>query len=412
MRGYKVVTLGCKANQYDSDLIAQALRSAGLSASETPDVVVLNTCAVTSRAEAKGRRMLRRLCEKHPASRIIVTGCAAERLRVPAGVAVVPQGAADAIPALLGLDVEIVDCLRTCRPGRGRTRVFVKVQDGCDAFCSYCVIPYVRGKPRSKPPKLVKSEVAHLVELGHREVVLTGIHLGAYGRDLDASQGGTASLEGLVRELLGIPGTWRLRLSSVEAGEVSAGLLDLASHPHFCPHFHLPLQSGDDEILRLMNRPLTAGQFRAVVERIRAAVPNPGLTTDVIVGFPGETEARFERTYRLVAELAFTRLHVFPFDPRPGTRAFSLPDRPQSGAVKERVHRLISLGNELMASFAERFVGSTVAVLAEPAGNGLGGYSERYVRVRFPGDRSLVGNLVNVRIRGVGGPVAEGALAQ
>lgn len=405
MKGHKIVTIGCKANQYDSELLAEAFERGGLRPSEKPDVVVLNTCAVTSKAESRSRKLLRRLRRLYPEAKIILTGCSAGRIKGEKDVIVVPQSEKREIPRLLGLDVELPDVLSRAS---GRSRPFVKIQDGCDAFCSYCLIPHLRGRPESKPPDAVIREVRSLLDAGYHEVVLTGIHIGAYGRDMSDS-----SLEELIRELLEIPGKWRMRLSSIEPGELSEGMIELARHERFCPHFHIPLQSGDDEILKRMNRPYRVRDYLDVVERLRSKLDEPAITTDIIVGFPGETDEHFENTRTLVERVGFSRLHIFPFDPRPGTPAESMQGRPSHRVIRERERTLIELGHELMERFAESFVRKEVEVLAEPSTVGqLEGYSEHYVRVRFQGGSSLAGELVVVRIVGREGRIATGELVR
>ena len=270
------------------------------------------------------------------------------------------------------------------------TRAFIKVEDGCDLNCSFCIIPSVRGKAVSRPMDSTLEEARRLVDRGYREIVLTGVHLGHYGRDLK----GRSLLPELSEKLLSIKGLDRLRLSSIEANEISDPLLDLmAAEPRFCPHLHLPLQSGDDDVLQAMRRRYNTTQFLDACERTAARVADPGLTTDVIVGFPGETEDQFQNTLDLCRRVGFSRIHVFPYSRRRGTDAALMPDLP--GRVKKaRLRRLEALAAELTATFANRFVGRDVKVLIE----NQGGYTERYLKARVAGEP---GTIVTARVEKV-----------
>ncbi len=381
MRTFAFVTFGCKVNQYESQALRERMAGRGLV--EVPpgpeaDLFVVNTCAVTQVAAAEARRVVRRLARRFPSAEITVTGCAADDgfLQVPGVRRVVPQ------PRKASLGLEPGD---GCSPFDlsisrfdGHTRAFLKVEDGCDLECSFCVIPKVRGPAASRPLRDALEEARRLVSAGYRELVLTGVHLGAYGRDL----AGRPLLPDLVEGMLGIPGLGRLRLSSIEAPEIDDPLLDLmAAEPRFCPHLHVPLQSGDDAVLRAMRRRYGVRQFRAACERVAERVPDPGLTTDVIVGFPGETEEQFRNTVEACRRLGFSRIHVFPYSRRRGTDAARLPDLP--GRVKkDRLRRLELLAEELTDAFARRFLGREVEVLVEEDGRG---YTERYLRARVPG---------------------------
>jgi threonylcarbamoyladenosine tRNA methylthiotransferase MtaB len=296
-------------------------------------------------------------------------------------------------------------------PELGRTRAFVKVGDGCAGGCTYCVVPRLRGRPQSRAPQAVCAEAARFAASGRREIVLTAIHLGTYGRDLDPR----VPLSELVRRVGALPGVARVRLSSVEATEVDEGLLSLADFPPFAPHFHLPLQSGDDEVLRRMGRKYTAAEFLDRVARVRSRFPAVGLTTDVIVGFPGEADEAFGNTLRVVGEAGFTRLHAFPWSPREGAPAASFPGRVARDVQKRRVAALIALGAELARAFRASRAGALDAVLAEREAWGRPGFVEGwdgvYQRVVFPGGPEDLGRLLRVRITGVEGDacVAERA---
>jgi len=403
---YLIETLGCKTNAYDSRRLVEALEALGfrpVERGQEPDVCLLNTCTVTGTADRKSRKLAARLARKHPRARVYVTGCYAtaspDELAAVRGVAGVYgrdewSGLLEAVhggppPASWGT------------PGGdfgihsfgGRVRAFLKVQDGCDAFCSYCILPRVRGGPRSRPPADVRAEAERLVAAGFPELVLTGIRLGLYGCDQDG-----VTLAGIVREVAAVPDLGRLRLSSLEPMEVDEELLEAMGHPAVCAHLHLPLQSGDATVLRRMNRPYTPERFLSSVELARRRLERPAITTDVIAGFPGETEAQFDNTMALCRAAGFSRMHVFPFSPRPGTPAAEMPDHVPGRVVRERVRRLTALAVELAADWAEGFVGRRVRVLFETrrATGRLSAYTDRYVRVFAPGGADLVGRTAHV----------------
>jgi threonylcarbamoyladenosine tRNA methylthiotransferase MtaB len=388
MRTFALVTFGCKVNQYESQALRERFAARGLEevgADSGADLYVVNTCTVTETATAEARRAVRGLARRFPFSEITVTGCAADSHRedflgIPgvrrvaghdgkAAVADDPRLAPrDTRPSIFDLSISRFD---------GRTRAFLKIEDGCDLNCSFCIIPKVRGAAASRPPESAVEEARRLAGNGYREIVLTGVHLGAYGKDL----AGRSLLPDLVERLLGVAGLARIRLSSLEANELSDPLLDLmAAEPRFCPHLHLPLQSGHDEILRAMRRRYSTRQFREACARAASRVADPGITTDVIVGFPGETERHFQATLDLCREIGFSRIHVFPYSRRRGTDAARMPDLP-ARLKKERLRRLKALGAELADAYARRFLGREVEVLVESEG----GYTERYVRARVAG---------------------------
>jgi threonylcarbamoyladenosine tRNA methylthiotransferase MtaB len=437
-------TLGCKVNQYDTEAVAALFRGAGYEVVDfdaPADVYVVNTCTVTSLGDKKSRQTLRRAHRESPEALVVAMGCYAQT--APDEVA-----GLDGVDLVLGTNgrgrlVELVEEALNRRRAASpvvvvgdlkgavfeeldtgavaeRTRATVKVQEGCRQFCTYCKVPYARGPERSRPPGAVVTEVQRLVAKGFREVVLTGIHLGSYGRDL-AGQGGTEErlearwdLARLAQEVARVSGLRRLRLSSLEPTDVSTGLMAaVRDHPVLCRHFHLPLQSGEDGILRRMNRHYTTAEYARVVERIRVAVPEAALTTDVIVGFPGETEESFGRTMAFVRELAFSRLHVFPYSRRRGTPAASFPDQVPETVRKERAGRLAALGRELSLAFHQHLVGQEVEVLfEEEAGVALwSGLTDTYVRVLAPSLTGLTGEFGRVRVERAAPEEVAGRLA-
>ncbi|MFW6107902.1 MAG: tRNA (N(6)-L-threonylcarbamoyladenosine(37)-C(2))-methylthiotransferase MtaB [bacterium] len=407
-RSFRIITLGCKVNQYDSEVMRERLIDAGWAEDrDEPDVVVINTCTVTHRADAKARRLIRRTAREHPGCRIAVTGCIIDRDRafcegLPHVWAVLPNAAkpfiAEALTAAGRPPPEDPDaCLAGVSEFAGHTRAFVKVQDGCDAGCAYCIVPAVRGRERSRPADDAVAEVARLA-VRFREVVLTGIHLGRY-----KDPGAGLDLAGLVGRLLGETPVDRLRLSSIEPKEITPELIELAAgSPRLCPHFHVPLQSGSDRILDRMNRPYTAAEFLDAVGRIRARLDRPAVTTDVLVGFPGETDEDFARTLATCRAAEFARVHAFPYSARPGTAAERMPDKVHDADVTDRKNELERLADELALAYKEPFVGETVAVLVEARRDRSGalcGYCPRYLRALFDGPDELMGRIEPVTIR-------------
>ena len=427
-------TLGCKVNQYETEKTREALECAGFETvpfSSPADAYVINTCSVTSVADGKSRSAVRRALRLNPDAFVIVAGCYAElepdAIRAIEGVdLVLPNDEKDSI-------AERVIARFSPHPGplsrgtmelrpRTRSRAVVKVQDGCDQFCSYCIVPHARSRKWSRPVGEVIAEVRALAGFGYKEVVLTGIRLGAYGSAEQEGSGlqvrGTASgttcpgrsrvsdLPELIREVSAIDGIERVRLSSIEPWEVDDALLDAIDSPKVCRHLHVPLQSGDDDVLRRMNRPYTSAEYREIVSRVREMIPGIGITTDVIAGFPGETDTAFENTCRVIEDAGFSRLHVFRYSARSRTPAASMPEQVPPDVKKLRADRLIELGASAMQRFASSLVGETLDVLVETQAklsNHVSGFTDNYVETRFPGDASLKGAIVRVRIAGVDG---------
>jgi len=409
-RTFTIHTLGCKVNQHEGQgirerLIGMGMREVDLDAG--PDVAVINTCTVTARADRKCRQEVRRAVRANPEATVIVTGCSAvtdaDAFREIPGVTHVLTkdqiGSLDAVlqggPAVSG---DVFDlCISSFE---GHTRAFMKIQDGCNAFCSYCIVPLARGRVRSRDLAQIGEEAQRLVDHGHKEIVLTGIHLGLYGADLDG-----VKLVDAVRETLGVSGLERLRLSSIEATEVSDELLDLFDQDaRLCPHFHLPLQSGDHDVLRAMNRRYTPVEFLGAVARIRARLARPAITTDVMIGFPGETDAQFANTLRICRSAAFSRMHVFPFSPRPGTPAADMTPRVADATVRERETRALELAREMALQYKQGFEGDVVRPLIEGRRDRktglLTGLTERYLSVRFAGPDALMNRIAPVRVIG------------
>ena len=422
-----ITTLGCKVNQYDSASLATQLAQAGHALHEFApgaDVYIVNSCTVTDRADAESRQLARRVKRWNPAARVIMTGCyVAANPQAVAAVSevdfVIGLGRRDemlrAVAGTLEEERVCVDNLRKAEGApllgaqtfSGRTRAFLKVQDGCDLFCTFCIVPWSRGRSRSVPPRAILAELDTLAARGFQEVVLTGIHLGGYGHDLQPRIG-LADLVEMIAERAPLR---RIRLSSIDPPEVSARLLDVMRRSDvICPHLHMPVQAGDDAVLRGMRRRYDRQRVCDVAAEIRRQLPDAGLGTDVIAGFPGETDSQFANTVELIDSLSFSYLHVFPYSRRSGTTAAKQTGQLPKSTIASRAQRLRKLSDRKRAAFAARFVGRPLQVLAEgddAVEAARTGYARNYVRVALVG--TVPGNCeVTVRVSGVRGGCAEG----
>jgi threonylcarbamoyladenosine tRNA methylthiotransferase MtaB len=374
-RTCRLVTLGCKVNQYETQYVKETLEANGYveaAEGQSADLCVVNTCTVTAEGDAKSRQAVRRLHQAQPRADIVVMGCYATRdpdavSRLPGVAKVVtdktriveelaPFGVVQAIPGITRFD--------------DHQRAFVKVQDGCLLNCSYCIIPQVRPSLRSRSPEAILAEVGRLVQNGYQEIVLTGIHLGHYG--IDHSRGQPKSqwcrLWHLLERLAELPGDFRIRLSSLEAAEARDDLVRvMAERPRICPHLHLCLQSGSDRILARMKRRYSGAGFLERCRRIREALDRPAFTTDVIIGFPGETDADFEVTCRVVREVGFARIHIFSYSPRAGTEAANWTETVPPAVVAQRRARLLEIERDLTEKYCRSLLGQVLDVLVEGA---------------------------------------------
>ena len=458
MKRIAFMTLGCKVNQADTASMQELFRQAGYEVcefTEPADIYVVNTCVVTNTGQQKSRQMIRRAIRKENDALIVVTGC-------------YPQTAAEEVKAIDGVDLIIGTqdrakivalaeaALEKKRAGKGennlsdseatpeintlrlrtsavddevrpwgkdttfeemsggneadKTRAYLKIQEGCNQYCSYCIIPYARGPLRSRSLQNIKEEVQRLTETGYKEIVLIGIHLGCYGKEM---KDGT-TLYDAVKTALSVPALQRLRLGSLESVEVEERLLDLMTEDkRLCPHLHLPLQSGCDKILQDMHRPYDTAKFAMLLEQIRKKAPGVAVTTDVIVGFPGETEDDFAATCRFVKQCAFAKMHIFPYSMRKGTPAAARKDQVTEVVKKQRAERLAELDREMQRAYFEQNVGTIHTILVEqvvgkaekePADleNAntvlLDGLTENYIRVELEGEPELCGKVVDVKI--------------
>jgi threonylcarbamoyladenosine tRNA methylthiotransferase MtaB len=427
-----LTSLGCKVNQYEMRAAAEEFLGRGfevLPFGAPVDACVVNTCSVTHEADVKSRAVLRRAsrCGDDPV--VVATGCYAEVAPAAAGAiggvtAVVPNREkprlAEVVEDLLrrsgrllfdleeGLPADSGSLLHLEEGPLNRTRAVLKVQDGCNHFCSFCIIPFARGRLTSRNEEEVAAEARRLAAAGYRELVLTGICIGDYGdeRGFPKRSDDRDPLARLLETLAAIPGLARLRISSIDPADVSDDLIEtMARLPPVCRHLHLSLQSGDDEVLRRMRRRYDAAMFEHLVARLRAAIPGLALTADVIVGFPAETERQFEETARVCERSAFSKIHVFPYSPRAGTRAAQWPDDVPPVEKESRVRALIALSNRLGLEFAQSFLGETVEALVESrqrASGLLSGLTDHYLRVHFAGPDDWRGQLLPVRVTGAG----------
>ncbi|RMG37173.1 MAG: tRNA (N(6)-L-threonylcarbamoyladenosine(37)-C(2))-methylthiotransferase MtaB [Planctomycetota bacterium] len=405
----RLVTLGCKVNQYETQLVREALVRSGFREAaddECADLCVVNTCTVTSTGDAKSRQVIRQLARKNPGTRTIVMGCYATRApediqRLPSVFEVVRDKRE--LPDVLQR-VGVVDIPEGISGFDGRKRAYVKIQDGCILRCTYCIIPQVRPGLQSRSPAEIEREVRRLVDAGYQEIVLTGIHIGHYGVDTTRGKSGRPPfrLWHLFRRLDRIPGRWRMRLSSIECIEINDDFLAAAADcEHLCPHFHPALQSGSDRILLKMRRRYSVRRFLDTVQRMREKLDNPAFTTDVIVGFPGETETDFQATIEACRRAAFSKIHIFPFSPRKGTPAAEFPEQVPERLRRERVQRLSIVERELAFGYYRQLVGQRLEVLVERQSEQrpgwLRGTDRRYVPVEFPGSTDEIGQLVECR---------------
>lgn len=405
-------SLGCKLNQAETELLAKQFAEAGyrlVSPADEADVYILNTCTVTHIADRKSRHWLRLAHRRNPDARLVATGCYAQRA---------PQGLAriEGIDLVLGNEQKphLLQLLEESgylsRPAYAqgdltsgshtgfRTRALVKVQDGCNDLCSYCIVPLVRGREKSLPVDQIVAEVGQRIADGNKEVVLTGVKIGSYRYN-------GVNLKGLLEHILAETDVARLRLSSLQPQEISPELIALWHDNRLCRHFHLSLQSGNDSLLRRMKRRYSISDYRQSVSLIRALVPEAAITTDIIVGFPGETSAEFEQGYQLCQKLGFARIHVFTYSPRQGTPASRMPNQLGDKIKKERSQRMLALARESAQNFSRQFLGKTMPVLWEKqTDNGTwSGHSDNYLKVYTKSNDDLANKLLSVKLTKVSG---------
>ena len=411
------MTLGCKVNWYETEAMQKIFESAGYEIADKisdASVVVVNTCTVTAVSSQKSRQMIRRASGANKNCVLVVVGCYA-------------QSEPDEISKIDGVDViigtkdrtRVVELVETALDNRGekilrvgnvediqsfeelphtphRTRAFLKIEDGCNNFCAYCIIPYVRGRVRSRSLESIRAECLALKFAGYKEIVLTGIHIGAYGRDFKNK----INLVDAVKTVFDTANPLRLRLGSIESAEMTDELIDLLKNDsRLCNHVHLPLQSGSDEILRAMRRPYTTKNFAELTSRLVKEIPDISIGTDLIVGFPGETDENFSETLKFIREQPFSKIHVFPYSARTGTVAANMPNQIPPQIKKSRAAEALEISRTKAQNFSERFIGKTVEIIAETSETGIvDGLTKNYIRVYIPDENISLGEIVTVKV--------------
>lgn len=423
MKRIAFYTLGCKVNQADTASMEAIFRKAGYKVvgfNEQADIYLINTCVVTNMGQRKSRQIINRAVRSNPLALTVVTGC-------------YPQTAPDEVKNIAGVDViignqergrivelaeqalaakqdEVLDNVHKITVDTqfeeldagtetDKTRAFLKIQEGCNQYCTYCIIPYARGPLRSRSLDSIREEIGKLVAAGYKEVVLIGIHLGCYGKE----HGGSLTLYDAVKAALSVEGLKRLRLGSLESVEVEPRLLDLMREDkRLCRHLHLPLQSGCDKILHAMHRPYDTARFKELLTEIRNTLPDIMITTDIIVGFPGETDEDFKQTLDFAAECGFAKMHVFPYSKRKGTPAEKMPQQVEDTVKQQRAAALAELDNKMQQQAMEAVIGSNVEVLFEQPVDDthIEGLAGDYLRVLVAGDAKLCGEIASVKITG------------
>jgi len=417
-------TLGCKVNQFESASFLCGFEESGCRkalAGEDADIVVINTCAVTAKAGAQSRQTVRRLMRRHPKAKVVITGCYAQMAAnelaeiVETPVCIVGNGNKH---LLVEVALKETPCDLTMLMGRilskkeicslpmkrfgDRTRAYLRVQDGCTNFCTYCIVPYTRGPSRSLPLAEVLEQTARFEVAGHREIVVTGIHVGMYGKDLEEQ----SDITDLMRTVCDAHPDIRFRLSSIEPQEITDELLDaMHSCSNFMPHFHIPLQSGDDTILHRMHRGYDRETFRKIIHKCKATFPDAAIGIDILTGFPGEGEQEFDNSRKLLEEIDGTYFHVFPYSKRPGTPAATFKNQVPKEVSQQRVAQLRKLADAKKEAFYTRFLGTERPVLVEhkrTRDNLLTGFTDNYIPVVFSGDDILMGSVISVHLEKIG----------
>lgn len=426
-------TLGCKVNHYETEAIWQLFKENDYERVDfetNADVFIINTCTVTNTGDKKSRQVIRRAIRKNPDAVVCVTGCYAQTS--PAEIMAIPG-----VDIVVGTQdrhklISYIENYKQSRqPINGvgnimknrkyeelevpyftdRTRASLKIQEGCNNFCTFCIIPWARGLMRSRDPEQVVSQATTLVNSGYKEIVLTGIHTGGYGEDLK-----DYNLAQLLRDLEQVENLERIRISSIEASQLTDEVIDVIDKStKVVRHLHIPLQSGSDTVLKRMRRKYTMAHFSERLQKLNKALPGLAVTIDVIVGFPGETEEEFQETYDFIVKHQFSELHVFPYSMRTGTPAARMTDQIDEEVKNERVHRLIELSNQLAKDYASKFDQTVLEVIPEEKGSADGklvGYADNYMKIEFEGDESLIGELVKVKVVTPGYPINKGKLVK
>lgn len=403
---YKIVTLGCKVNEYESEVMESLLENHGFIKSDNPDVCVVNTCTVTNTADSKSRKMIRSLRRKFPKAILVVAGCMIQnkkdKLDIDADIIIGNKHKSEIVNYIKEYNDKKINVVEDMDQALFEdmslnnfdlTRAYIKIEDGCDNYCSYCIIPYVRGHVRSKAHEKVINEAKALIKNGHKEIVLTGIHTGHY-------HDGNYSFADLLKDLVKLDGLKRLRISSIEITEINSEVMDVIQNSDvLVNHMHIPLQSGSDEILKQMNRKYDKRYFIDKIQKLKQIKPDMNVTTDVIVGFPGESDEQFEESVQTIKEAGFTKLHVFPYSDREGTKASFMPNKINGAIKKMRVKKLLELSKNLETDYMNKHLGKEVIFIPEVYEDGyLIGHTSNFLLIKAKGDKSLLTKEVTVKI--------------
>lgn len=432
MKKVAFYTLGCKVNQYETEAMLEMFEKEGytqVDSEEFADVYVINTCTVTHMSDRKSRQYIRRMKKKNPDAIIAVVGCYSqvspeeileiEEVNLVMGTNERRQIVEEIKKIDSSQKASTVDDIMKVRAfeeieisqSNGRTRAFMKIQDGCDRFCSYCIIPYARGgKVRSRNKESILEEVQKLASNGYKEIVLTGIHVASYGKDLKDEQ---MTLLSVIKEINEVEEIERIRLSSVEPVLFTDEFVnEVSKMPKVCPHYHLSLQSGCDETLKRMNRRYTTTEYKEIVDRLRENIPNVAITTDVIVGFPGETNDEFNKTYEFLRDIELSQMHIFKYSPRKGTPAATMDNQIDPQMKQFRSDKLLNLNKENFNKFASKFVGQELDVLFEQSveQNRYEGLTSNYIRVVVETDKDIQGQILKTKVLDVKNEYVEGVL--
>lgn len=408
---YKIYTLGCKVNQYDSRSLQIKLEAAGFRpVKEKADIALVNTCAITKTAVYKDKRMVNKARNENPKAKIVVLGCWTKlenKNKIPKpndidlfwGVGDYDSLIKEIFASQnVGTDQGIPKIHQPILKNTNKSRYFIKIQDGCEQYCSYCIVPYARGSLKSRPEEEVLEEIKEAIRNDYKEIVLSGIHLGMYGKDLS----GRINLLSLIKKIIVLPGLGRIRLSSIEINEVSDRLIELiAKSKKICNHLHIPLQSGNDKIIKLMNRPYTKSFFKDRVKNIRKRIPLVAISTDVIVGFPGENDRDFNETYQFVKDIKFSRVHVFPYSSHEKTASSKYKNKVPESIKKARASKLRNLGDKLQKEYKNLFNNKILSIIVEDVKDKeFTGMSEYYFTINNKKYKKInKGDLVSVNFR-------------
>ena len=408
---YKIYTLGCKVNEYESEVMASILDNHGYEKGDNPDVVIINTCTVTNTADSKSRKLIRKVRKEFPDSIVVAAGCMIQNKMddgIDADILIGNKHKSEIMSYLNDYKREKIFDVENMENASFEnmklnnfdlTRAYIKIQDGCDNYCAFCIIPYVRGHVRCKKKEDVLSEAKILVKNGHKEIVLTGIHTGNY-------HDGNYDFADLLSDLVKIDGLKRLRISSVEITELNDKVLDVIKNSNILvDHMHIPLQSGSDRVLKIMNRKYDKNYFINKINKIRSIRPNISITTDVIVGFPSETDEEFLETIDTIKKVNFSKLHVFPYSDRNGTAASKMKDKVNGLIKKERTKKLIELSKGLEINYMKKFLGKSLTFIPEVYEDGyLIGHTGNYLLIKAKGNEKFLGKEVSVILNSVDYP--------